>query len=133
MELSENSRNRFHILRQLYTHDTDIFFFNLPRGQYMDSGNYKILESIKDGSAIAGKNNSKNLFFLIPNIHIVFSKWAPNKSKLSLDRWKIFKISNDLEHLEEIGKLLGTEKCKEKINQTSWDDGYGDVHSDFDE
>ena len=133
MELSENSRNTFHILRQLYTHDTDIFLFNLPRGQYMDSGNYKILESVKDGSAIAGKYNSKKLVFKKPNILIVFSNWAPNKSKLSLDRWKIFKISRDLEHLDEIGKLPWSEKNKEKINYTSLDDDHGDVHSDFDE
>ena len=99
----------------------------------MDSGNYTILESVKDGSAIAGKYNSKKLVFKKPNILIVFSNWAPNKSKLSLDRWQIFKISKDLEHLVEIRKLLGTEKCKEKINHTSWDDYYGDMHSDFDE
>ena len=32
VELSENLRNAFHRLRQLYTHETDIFLFNLPRG-----------------------------------------------------------------------------------------------------
>ena len=54
-----NPRNTFHILRQHYTQQTDNFLFNLPRGQCMDSENYKILESIKDGSATAGKYNSK--------------------------------------------------------------------------
>ena len=130
MELSENSRNTFHILRQLYTHDTDIFLLNIPRGQYMDSGNYKIVESIKDGSAIAGNYNSKKLVFKKPNILIVFSNLMPNRNKLSPDRWKIFKISKDL---VEIGKLLVTEKCKEKLNQTSWDDDHSDMHSYFDE
>ena len=111
MELSENSRNTFHILRQIYTCVTDIFLFNIPRGQYMDSENYKILESIKDGSAIAGKYNSKKLIFKNPNVFMgFFSNKAPNMIKLSKDWWKIFKISEDLDNLVEKAQGCGKSK-----------------------
>ena len=33
--------------------------------------------------------------------------------------------------MEEIGKLIGAKKCEEKIHHTSWDEDYGDMHSDF--
>ena len=65
--------------------------------------NYKILEHIKDGKAMAGKFNSRLLKFKKPNIVIVFSNKEPTKSHLSTDRWRIFKISNNLKHLEEMG------------------------------
>ena len=67
MELSENSRNSFHILRQIYRSVTDIFLFNIPRDQYMDTQKYKILKSIKDGLAMASKFNAKRLVFKKPN------------------------------------------------------------------
>ena len=86
----------------------------------MDSENYKILESIKDGSAIAGKYNSKKLIFKKPNVLIVFSNNAPNMSKLSKDRWKIFKISKDLDNLVENGQGCG--KNKENDFLASMDD-----------
>ena len=72
MQLSVNSINIFHILRQIYTSVTDIFLFNIPRGQYLDTEKYKILESIKDGSAMALKYNAKRLVFKKPNVLIVF-------------------------------------------------------------
>ena len=74
--------------------------------------NYKILEHIKDGKAMAGKFNSKLLKFKKPNIVIVFSNNEPNMSHLSMDRWRIFKISKDLEHLEERGVKQDKSKCK---------------------
>ena len=52
MGLCENKRNTFQILRQIYTSVTDIFLFNIPCNQYLDTEKYKILESIKDGSAV---------------------------------------------------------------------------------
>ena len=125
MELSENSRNTFHILRQIYTSVTDIFLFNIPRGQYMDSENYKILESIKDGSAIAGKYNSKKLIFKKPNVLIVFSNKAPNMNKLSKDRWKIFKISKDLDNLVENGQGCGKSKVNSFLASVDEDSGNG--------
>ena len=70
----ENSRNTVYILRQLYTRKTDIFLFDIPLNQYLDTENYKILERIKNGAAMAGKYMSKKLIFKKPNVVIVFFK-----------------------------------------------------------
>ena len=85
----------------MYSTQTDTFLFNIPKRQYLVIENYKILGNIKDGSAMAGKYNSKKLIFKKPNIVMVFSTKEPNMSHLSMDRWRIFKISNDLENLKE--------------------------------
>ena len=104
LELCENSRNTFHILGKLCSTNTDIFLFNLPRGGYLGTEQYKILESIKDGSAVDGKYNSQKLYFKKPNVLIVFANNEPNRSKLSKDRWIILKISKDLAELVEIAR-----------------------------
>ena len=75
LELSENSRNTFHIMGKICSNKTDIFLFNVARGEYLDTEQYKILESIKDGEAIDGKYNSQKLNFKKPNVLIVFFKW----------------------------------------------------------
>ena len=115
--LTENERNTFHTLKKLTSRQTEIFFFNIPKGQYMLHENYKILEHIKDGKAMAGKFNSRLLKFKKPNIVIVFSNNEPIKSHLSMDRWRIFKISNDMEHLEERG--VGKKKSKTMAKKDS--------------
>merc|ERR1711954_452764 len=99
LELSENSRNTFRILGKIYSTNTDLFLFNLPRGEYLGTEQYKILESIKYGEAVEGKYNSQRLYFKKPNVLIVFSTKEPNKNTLSKDRWTILKISNDLAEL----------------------------------
>ena len=53
---------------------------------------------------------------------MVFSNKATNKSKLSEDRWKIFKISKDFDNLEEKGQGCG--KSKEKDFHASMDEYY---------
>merc|ERR1711954_244770 len=114
LELSENSRNTFHILGKLCSKHTDIFLFNVARAEFLDLGQYKILESIKDGVAVDGKYNSQKLSFKKPNVLIVFSNRKPDQNKLSKDRWTIFKISKDLTELTDIeGRRL--EKGKEQI------------------
>ena len=79
MELTENARDTFHVIRKLCSTQTDTFLFNIPRKQYMPHKNYKILENIKDGRAVAGKFNSQKLLFKKPNIVVVFSNTEPNK------------------------------------------------------
>ena len=76
------------------------FLINLPRATILERDNYKILENIKDGSAIAGKYQSCKVRFRKPNIVIVFSNYGPETDALSEDRWNIFKISWDLNQLE---------------------------------
>ena len=102
LELGENSRNTFHILGKICSTNTDIFLFNLPRGEYLGTEQYKILESIKDGAAVDGKYNSQKLYFKKPNVLIVFANDEPKRAKLSMDRWVILKISNDLTELADI-------------------------------
>ena len=98
--------------------NTDIFLFNLPRGEYLGTEHYKILESIKDGAAVDSKYNSQKLYFKKPNVLIVFANDEPTRAKLSKDRWVILKISNDLSELTDIvggnmsknnGKSVGCE------------------------
>merc|ERR1711954_170303 len=94
-ELSENSRNTFHIVGKICSTTTDIFLFNVARGVRLDQEQYKILESIKDGKAVDGKYNSQKLNFKKPNVLMVFFKWENDQNKLSMDRWTILKISKD--------------------------------------
>ena len=55
MEQSENPRNTFDILRGENSGKNNIFLLNIPMWHNMNSENYKILESLKDGSAKEGK------------------------------------------------------------------------------
>ena len=84
LELSENSRNTFHILGKLCSKHTDIFLFNVARGEFLDLGQYKILESIKDGVAVDGKYNSQKLNFKKPNVLIFFQ--TGNLTKINFQR-----------------------------------------------
>ena len=72
LELSENSRNSFHIMGKICSTNTDIFLFNVARGEHLDREQYKILEYIKDGAAVDGKYNSQKLYFKKPNVLIAF-------------------------------------------------------------
>ena len=98
-QLGENSRNTFHILGKLYSTNNDIFLFNVARGEYLSTEQYKLLESIKDGSAMDG---NRVLNFKKPNVFIVFANREPDRDKLSEDRLIILKISEDLTGLKEI-------------------------------
>ena len=129
LELCENSRNTFHILGKLCSTNTDIFLFNLPRGEYLGTEQYKILESIKDGSAVDGKYNSQKLYFKKPNVLIVFSNNEPNRSKLSRDRWVILKISNYLRGVVDMTR--GNSCVKKNIDSEHVDSSEDDdFHSD---
>ena len=127
LELSENSRNTFHILGKICSTNTDIFLFNLPRGEYLGTEQYKILESIKDGAAVDGKYNSQKLYFKKPNVLIVFANDEPKRAKLSMDRWVILKISNDLTELVDI---VGGNLSKNKGKSVGC--GIGDFSDDED-
>ena len=77
---------------------------------------------------MTGKYNSKRLIFKKPNVVMVFSNKAPNKSKLSNDGWKIFKISKDLKNLVENGQGCGNNK--ENSFHASMDDDSVDEDRD---
>ena len=125
IQLSENSRNTFHILGNLCSTNTDVFLFKLPRCKYLVREQYKILESIKDGSAVDGKYNSQKLYFEKPNVLIVFSTREPERDELSKDRWIILKISEDLTGLTKIteggsGVMKMVNENKRQIKPIKW-------------
>ena len=91
--LERQSRNTFHILGKLSSRNNDIFLFKVDRVDYLYNEQYKLLESIKDGTAM---NAEEILNLSKPNSFIVFSKMEPDREKLSEDRWTILKISEDL-------------------------------------
>ena len=71
----------------------------MERVDYLYNEQYKLLESIKDGTSI----NAEDILNLSkPNIFIVFSKMELDREKLTEDRWTILKISEDLTHVTGI-------------------------------
>ena len=81
------------------------------------------LESIKYGSAISWKYNSRVLNFKIPNVLIVFANREPDRKELSQDRWKILKISQDLTELSDITYDKYSVKKKMFIESDESEDG----------
>ena len=128
LTLSENSRNTFHIIGKHCSKLTDIFLFNVGRGVRLDTEQYDILESIKDGEAADGKYMSRQLNFKQPNVLMVFSNREPDKNKLSMDRLTILKISNDLTQLTNIGGGNLSKKKGKRLD--SGCDELGDEESD---
>ena len=127
LQLGENSRNIFHILGKLYSTNNDIFLFNVARGEYLSTEQNKLLESIKDGTAMDG-NQVLNL--KKPNVFIIFANREPDREKLSEDRWIILKISEDLTSLKEItdDSCMVKKKRKKMVIESdeSEDDGLTD-------
>lgn len=59
-----------------------------------DYVSYQCLEKLKDGCLYSGKYEGGLCIF--PEVHVVcFSNARPVKEKMSLDRWKIYKIQDD--------------------------------------
>lgn len=71
-----------------------ILVVDLPRTAETHSI-YSPLESIKNGSMTAVKYQGTSVVFPAPKI-VVFANFLPNKQKMSLDRWKIYKLSTAL-------------------------------------
>ena len=92
LDLKMKTSNVLHVLTKRPLSTTDIYLFNEPRAVTHESYNYSILESIKDGTAVASKYNNDVMRFKIPNVVTVFSNHMPNTKELSKDRWKIFSI-----------------------------------------
>jgi len=55
--------------------------------------NYEILETIKNGILFNTKYQSATRIFKIPHV-VVFANFAPDRTKLSEDRWKITNLIN---------------------------------------
>lgn len=52
---------------------------------------YSLMESLKNGYIIATKYESKGLSFKVPHV-VVFANFAPDRSKMSEDRWNVNRI-----------------------------------------
>jgi hypothetical protein len=78
----------------------EIVIFGIPRTsqEYMS---YSALEEIKDGIFFSGKYESGMVVYPTPHV-IVLANFAPEKSKLSADRWKVFNIRGEEEEEEII-------------------------------
>lgn len=62
-------------------------FFDVPRSA-ADRFPYEVLEKFKDGILFQSKYQSKVLYFDVPHV-VVFANFAPDRTKLSADRWDI--------------------------------------------
>lgn len=87
----------------------DIFLFNLLRSDFIAS--YGILENIKDGYLLSSKYRSKPLKIKTPNTVIVFSNSHPEKTQLSSDRWKVYKIQSDEIHTAVKPRRVDPSRC----------------------
>ena len=95
LELTGRSKDICHALGKRPLISTDLFLFNVSRSNSDLTDCYPILESVKDGSTVSTKYDSKRLQFTTPNVLMIFSNSQPDKRKLSSDRWVIFTITPD--------------------------------------
>ena len=123
MSLTESSKDILHIMRKCVDMQTDIFLFNIVKSVYINDVNYKILEDIKDGKALARKYNSKMMRFKTPNVIIVFSNMYPDTKGFSKDRWLIFKINAEMELVDvttETMKKIKEANDAQKKSYVDW-------------
>ena len=90
-----------HVLSKQVVSVVDMFLFNIPKSFRYTDIPYTVLEEIKDGQSLSCKYNSKFLCFNIPNILAVFANDAPDYTKMSKDRWKMFTIRGNQLHMFE--------------------------------
>ena len=93
LDLKMKSSNVLHALTKQPLSSIDMFLFNEPRAKNHEACNYSILESIKDGIAVASKYNNDVVHFKVPNIVVVFSNARPTMKQLSRDRWCVLRIT----------------------------------------
>jgi len=71
-----------------------VYIFDLARSSEEGSVSvvYELIEQLKNGYIISGKYDSRAFSFAQPHV-IVFANYAPDRSKLSADRWDVTNIS----------------------------------------
>ena len=106
MDLRIKHSDACNVLKKLPLPTIDIFLFNDGRSQFGEE-NIRLLEDIKDGQATASKYDNDNLKFRTSNTVMVFSNEYPNLLKLSGDRWRILRPT------EEGLDTIDIEVCKE--------------------
>ena len=93
LDLKMKTSNVIHVLTKRPLSSTNIFLFNERRAINNEICNYSILESIKDGIAVASKYNNDFVQFKVPNIVVAFSNKQPKMKQLSRDRWRVLRIT----------------------------------------
>ena len=112
LDLKMKTSNVLHALTKQPLSSIDIFLFNEPRAKNYEVCNYSILESIKDGIAVASKYNNDIVHFKVPNIVVIFSNSIPKMQQLSRDRWRVLRINKD--GLKDITNRLWTTQKEAK-------------------
>ncbi|QMW68657.1 replication-associated protein [Crucivirus-102] len=72
---------------------TNLIVIDIPRNEY-NACSYNAIEEIKNGMVVNTKYETGSFIFNSPHI-IVFSNFYPETTKLSKDRWHIYKINKD--------------------------------------
>ena len=95
INIKKNSDGMLHVLSKKIVSLLELFVFNVSRSFEMEDFPYSLLEDIKDGKAVSTKYESSILEFKIPNTVLVFSNKAPEKGKMSNDRWTVLSIAKE--------------------------------------
>lgn len=74
--------------------DCNIYIIDLPRTTE-DRVPYEAIENLKNGIFFSGKYESKQIIRNCPHV-IIFANFKPDTTKLSIDRWKIKEIINNI-------------------------------------
>lgn len=89
--LNGKCNDMFHMLSK---HDNKkLILVDIPRCTQEFRIDYGAIEQIKNGLMFSGKYEGSQIVFNCPHV-IVFSNNYPDTSKMSSDRWKIYKIRN---------------------------------------
>ena len=96
LDLRIKHKDSCNILKKRPLSSIDTFLFNDGRSVPPDEHTYyRILENIKDGCATSSKYDNDIIKFKRPNTVIVFSNIIPDWGKLSMDRWKSYRIESN--------------------------------------
>lgn len=68
-----------------------LFDFTRSNEQYVS---YQAIEEVKNGIFFSTKYESRQVIFNPPTV-IIFSNWMPDIDKLSIDRWKVYMVTED--------------------------------------
>lgn len=85
--------------RYIAKKDIELVVFDIPRCNG-NSVSYKAIETVKNGVINNTKYETGNAIFNSPHM-VVFSNEPPDRSKLSNDRWEIYKILDNFEIVKE--------------------------------
>lgn len=85
----------------------EVILMDVPRSS-KEYVNYGLMEKLKDGCAYSGKYEGGVLLFKAPHF-IVFANEAPDTSKMSKDRWAIYRIAEGGD-------------CVLECNEVNWDE-----------